>query len=118
MAPEQPLRNLLTALADDVRLEMVRRLATTAGDQPCDALYDEIAKSTASYHFTTLREAGLIEQYRHEGRKLNRLRRDEADAIAPGLLDAVVAAVVRGRSQADAAPRMITTLDDKTVDPG
>ena len=86
------LRDILAALADDVRLEMICRLATAAEDQPCGALYEDIAKSTASYHFALLREVGLIEQYQRNGRKMNRLRRDGVDAVAPGLLASVVAA--------------------------
>lgn len=86
------LRDVLSALADDIRLEIVRRLATATDDQPCGVLYEGIAKSTASYHFTLLRDAGLIEQYQRNGRKMNRLRQAEIEALAPGLLAAVVTA--------------------------
>ncbi|MGY4720284.1 ArsR/SmtB family transcription factor [Naumannella huperziae] len=83
---------VLHALGDPVRLEMVGRLADRGEPQPCGALYDDIAKSTASYHFRLLREAGLIEQYAEGGRTLNVLARAEADRRAPGVLESVLAA--------------------------
>ena len=57
------LEDVLQALADPVRLEMVRRLAAAELALPCGALYENVAKSTASYHFAMLRESGLVEQY-------------------------------------------------------
>ena len=80
---------VLQALADPVRLEMVRRLRAADEDLGCGALYDDLPKSTASYHFGVLRNSGLIEQYDVRGRRLNRLLASEVDELAPGLLDAV-----------------------------
>ena len=57
------LDGVLQALADPVRLGMVQRLAASAQDLACGGLYENVAKSTASYHFAMLRESGLIEQY-------------------------------------------------------
>jgi DNA-binding transcriptional ArsR family regulator len=86
------LQDVLAALADPVRLEMVRRLA--ASDEPvaCGLLYEGIGKSTASHHFKTLREAGLTERVVVGGQIHQRLRRDEVDAVFPGVLDSIVAA--------------------------
>jgi len=70
---------------------MVRRLRDAGTDQACAALYDDLPKSTASYHFATLRACGLIEQHTAGGRRLNRLRAHELDRLAPGLLDIVLA---------------------------
>jgi DNA-binding transcriptional ArsR family regulator len=51
-------------------------------------------KSTSTHHFRVLRDAGLI-RTRHVGKtRLSSLRRDEFDERFPGLLDAVLAAVV------------------------
>ncbi len=85
-----PLAVALHALADPVRLEMVRTLANSA-TLTCMATCPTIPKSTLSNHFRILRGAGLVrtEQEGREGR--NMLRRDEFDARFPGLLDAVLA---------------------------
>lgn len=87
------LDRLLYALGDPVRLEMVRRLAGAGEPQPCGALYEGIAKSTASHHFKVLREEGLIVQHTAGQRLLNQLRRREIDEAAPGVLDAILGVV-------------------------
>lgn len=85
------LPEVLYALGDPVRLQIVRTLAST-GETCCSgAMCDgEIAKSTRTHHLNILREAGVIAT-RKEGRnRLNRLCREELDAAFPGLLDAVL----------------------------
>ena len=89
------LEGVLQALADPVRLEMVRRLAAADLALPCGGLYDDVAKSTASYHFAMLRESGLIEQYVEGNRKMNRLRVAEVDTALPGVLTSILAATPR-----------------------
>jgi len=89
--PVAGVQQLLGALADPVRLEMVRRLTNAGAAMPCGRLYDGINKSTASHHFTILRAAGLIERLVVDGHVVQRLRVEEVDAAVPGLLDAVVA---------------------------
>ncbi|CAN5493346.1 helix-turn-helix domain-containing protein [soil metagenome] len=97
--PEYPthsvagVQQVLAALADPVRLEMVRRLAGTGEPMPCSHLYDDISKSTASHHFKTLREAGLTERSMQAGQSCQRLRLDEVDAALPGVLSAVRGAI-------------------------
>jgi DNA-binding transcriptional ArsR family regulator len=85
------VQQVLAALADPVRLEMVRRLRNAGSPMPCARLYDVINKSTATHHFKILREAGLTERLVVDGQTLQRLRTDEVDAAVPGLLDSVVA---------------------------
>jgi DNA-binding transcriptional ArsR family regulator len=85
------VQQVLAALADPVRLEMVRRLRNAGSPLPCARLYDVINKSTATHHFKILREAGLTERLVADGQTLQRLRADEVDAAVPGLLDSVVA---------------------------
>lgn len=90
---ENPVGNvqqLLAALADPVRLEMVRRLRNADAPMPCALLYDGINKSTATHHFKILREAGLTERLVVDGHTHQRLRTDRVDAAVPGLLDAIV----------------------------
>jgi DNA-binding transcriptional ArsR family regulator len=84
------MQKLLSALADPVRLEVVRRLKAAGGPVQCAALYDGINKSTATHHFKILREAGLTERVVIDGLTHQRLRVDDVNDAAPGLLDAVV----------------------------
>jgi DNA-binding transcriptional ArsR family regulator len=92
VSPVGTLQQVLAALADPVRLEMVRRMA--AADRPvaCSELYEGINKSTASHHFKTLREAGLTERVVLGGQTHQRLRLHEVEDALPGVLTAVVAA--------------------------
>jgi DNA-binding transcriptional ArsR family regulator len=83
------LANVLYALGDPVRLEIVKRLATM-GEQPCGALDFAIAKSTMSHHFKILRESGVIYCRKEGTQHMNSLRREDLDARFPGLLDAVL----------------------------
>ena len=84
------VQQVLAALADPVRLEVVRRLHNAGTPLPCAQLYDVINKSTATHHFKILREAGLTERTVVGGQTLQRLRTDEVDAAVPGLLNSVV----------------------------
>jgi DNA-binding transcriptional ArsR family regulator len=84
------VQQVLAALADPVRLEMVRRLRNAGSPMPCARLYDGINKSTATHHFKILREAGLTERLVVDGQTHQRLRTEQVDAAVPGLLDSVV----------------------------
>ena len=83
------LSAVLQALADPIRRSIVARLARE-GEVPCGGFGLSVSKSTTTYHFRVLREAGVIEQTEQGNRKLNTLRRDEIDARFPGLLEAVL----------------------------
>lgn len=89
--PVAPIHQVLGALQDPVRLEMVRRLHNAGGPVKCAALYDGINKSTATHHFNILRDAGLIERQPVEGHTHQRLRVEDVNAAIPGLLGSVVA---------------------------
>jgi len=84
------VQQVLAALADPVRLEMIRRLHNASSPMPCAQLYDVINKSTATHHFKILREAGLTERTVVDGQTLQRLRTEQVDAAVPGLLSSVV----------------------------
>jgi|UniRef100_UPI0040487F06 ArsR family transcriptional regulator, arsenate/arsenite/antimonite-responsive transcriptional repressor len=74
-------RQLLKALADPVRLQVVQALA--GGERcVCDLTGDlELAQSKLSFHLKVMREAGLIEA-RVEGRWIYyRLRREALDGL-------------------------------------
>ncbi|MEV5574770.1 transcriptional regulator [Spirillospora sp. NPDC052269] len=86
-----PLIVALAALADPIRLAMVRELSGMEEWQlTCGAFDVPVGKAARSHHFAVLREAGVIEQ-RDEGPcRVNRLRRPEFDERFPGLLDLVL----------------------------
>jgi DNA-binding transcriptional ArsR family regulator len=85
------LTGVLHALADPVRLEIVRALATR-GECRCGAIELPVTKSTRTHHFRVLRESGVIEQHPDGTALVNRLRRGELDDRFPGLLDSVLSA--------------------------
>jgi DNA-binding transcriptional ArsR family regulator len=93
--PVAGIQQLLSALQDPVRLEMVRRLADAGGEAQCKLLYDGVGKSTAAHHFKILREAGITQRLTVEGTVHQRLRVDDVADAAPGLLEAVIGAVHR-----------------------
>ncbi|NJP47907.1 helix-turn-helix domain-containing protein [Streptomyces sp. PRB2-1] len=86
-----PLLAALSALADPVRLRLVRELALSEEwSRSCGSFDVPVGKAALSHHFATLRAAGLVEQRDAGPRRLNRLRRAEFDARFPGLLDLVL----------------------------
>jgi len=85
------IETALTALADPVRLSIVRRVAGRADwELPCGSFEVGVGKATLSHHFGVLREAGLVEQRDEGARRTVRLRRAEYDERFPGLLDLVL----------------------------
>ena len=84
------LPDVLHALSDPQRLEIVRRLADSDAPCPCGSIELGVAKSTMTHHYRVLRESGVIRQERHGTSKLTELRREDLDARFPGLLDAVL----------------------------
>lgn len=88
------ITTLLHALGDPVRLELIRALAAAEDPISCGGFQVAVTKSTLSYHFRVLRDAGIIDQTSEGVRKLTTLRRRELDAAYPGLLDSVLRASV------------------------
>lgn len=84
-----PVTTVLAALADDVRLQIVRALAE-GGQFACSTFEFGVSKATRSHHLKVLREAGLTRTRVAGTSRLVRLRRDELDRLYPGLLDAVL----------------------------
>jgi DNA-binding transcriptional ArsR family regulator len=82
---------VLRALADPTRLEIVRILAAErSGELACGAFGLDASKQNLSHHFRVLREAGIIRS-RDEGRnRYTSLRRADLEARFPGLLGAVL----------------------------
>ncbi|HVC21916.1 MAG TPA: metalloregulator ArsR/SmtB family transcription factor [Candidatus Dormibacteraeota bacterium] len=92
IGPVADIATVLQAMADPVRLAMVRSLASN--DEPicCGSFQVPVTKSTLSHHLRVLREAGLIEQRSEGTRRLTTLRRAEIDAAFPGLVETLVRA--------------------------
>ena len=88
------LVTVLHALADPVRLEIVRQLAGcgTIGELSCGQIEVPVTKSTASHHLKTLSSAGITLEREVGTAKFIRLRRAELDSRFPGLLDSVLRA--------------------------
>lgn len=89
------LENVLHALADPIRMRMVRELATADGGLSCSAFGVPVSASTATYHFRVLRESGVIRQVYKGTAKVSRLRRDDLAELFPGLLDSMLEASTR-----------------------
>ncbi|MFF3452053.1 ArsR/SmtB family transcription factor [Streptomyces sp. NPDC002667] len=88
---EVPVLTALAALADPVRLQIVRELAgSTEWSRACGSFDVPVGKAALSHHFAVLRGAGLVEQRDEGPRRVNRLRRREFEARFPGLLALVL----------------------------
>ncbi|MFI9597625.1 ArsR/SmtB family transcription factor [Nonomuraea sp. NPDC052265] len=87
------LVEVLRALADPVRLDLVLRL-DRMGEDFCNAIGAEIDvhQTTLSHHYRVLREAGVTWTKVQGRSRLVRLRREDLDALFPGLLDSVLSA--------------------------
>ncbi|AWT41659.1 MULTISPECIES: ArsR/SmtB family transcription factor [Streptomyces] len=89
------LEAVLHALSDPMRLRIVRDLARDEDELSCSYFDLPVTKSTTTHHFRVLREAGVIRQVYRGTAKMNGLRRDDLDALFPGLLDALLDAAGR-----------------------
>jgi DNA-binding transcriptional ArsR family regulator len=88
---EVPLLTALSAVADPVRIELIRELAGSPDwTRSCGSFDVPVGKAAKSHHFAVLRGAGLVEQRDEGPKRVNRLRREEFDARFPGLLDLVL----------------------------
>ena len=88
---EIQLPDVLHALSDPVRLQIVRALADQE-EQSCSAVEASVSKSTLSHHFKVLREAGLTHTRVNGTHRYVSLRAQDLDARFPGLLESVLEA--------------------------
>ena len=86
---ELELADVLHALSDPVRLEIVRVLADQK-ERPCSAVEAKVAKSTLSHHFKVLREAGITFTRANGTHRLVTLRTDDLEERFPGLISSVL----------------------------
>lgn len=101
--PVPDVTTVLAALADPVRMAIVRSLAESHDPRCCGSMELPVTKSTLSHHVKVLRDAGIIEQRCEGTRKLTWLRRADLDAAYPGLLDSILRAVATAPESATAA---------------
>ena len=87
---ELELVDVLQALGDPVRLQIVRILDQADGAIACHEIGLPVAKSTGSHHLKVLREAGVVRAQADGTRRYYTLRRDDLEERFPGLLDSVL----------------------------
>lgn len=90
--PVAEIGEILQALADPMRLAIVRDLAKCpdSGEKSCGVFDLPVTKPTLTHHFKTLKYAGLIGARMEGTRKMIHLRREAIEAVYPGLLDSVL----------------------------
>jgi DNA-binding transcriptional ArsR family regulator len=91
---ELDVGTILAALSDPHRRRIVVALmAEPAGtERTCTSFALPVSKSTSTFHFRVLREAGLTYDLSYGNRRGVSLRRADVDARFPGLLDAIASA--------------------------
>ncbi|MFF0461472.1 ArsR/SmtB family transcription factor [Streptomyces mexicanus] len=89
------LEGVLHALSDPLRLQIVRELDRAGRELSCSCFDLPVTKSTTTHHFRVLREAGVIRQVYRGTAKMNDVRRDDLDALFPGLVASVLDAAAR-----------------------
>lgn len=84
------LTEILYALADPTRLEIVGLLATAGKKLTCGEIDLNRPKSSMSHHFKILRSAGLVETVVEGTEHMNSLRLSEIENKFPGVLNSVL----------------------------
>lgn len=84
--PPADMAEVLKALGDPIRLEIVRQMAVGGGHVACTDLESslDVSKSTISYHIKVLHHAGLVNVSK-DGRWYHyELRTESLEAAIPG----------------------------------
>jgi DNA-binding transcriptional ArsR family regulator len=99
-APEMTqvqLVDVLRAVADPIRLQIVRLLADGEPHSKSGPEWEfDVQKSTLSHHFKALREAGVTLTIVSGRTHAIQLRKRELDERFPGLIDALLASGATG----------------------
>lgn len=87
------LVRVLSALADPVRLELVRSLAEVREPLSCavDRFDVEVTAATLSHHWKVLRDSGITTTFASGRNRLVQLRTTDLESRFPGLLGAILA---------------------------
>jgi DNA-binding transcriptional ArsR family regulator len=86
------LTDIMYALADPTRMEIVALLAKAGRKMTCGELHLNRPKSSMSHHFKILRSAGIVETAIEGTEHMNSLRLEEIEQKFPGVLPAVLKA--------------------------
>jgi DNA-binding transcriptional ArsR family regulator len=86
------VETVLQALGEPVRLQIVRALADNPQGVACGEIELPVTASTRAHHLRTLREAGVLSTHTEGTRRISTLRREDLDALYPGLLTGILSA--------------------------
>ena len=86
------VETVLQALGEPVRLQIVRALADNPQGVACGEIELPVTASTRAHHLRTLREAGVLSTHTDGTRRISTLRREDLDALYPGLLTGILSA--------------------------
>jgi DNA-binding transcriptional ArsR family regulator len=86
------LVTVLAALADPIRLTLMREMYARPGPADCSAVAEgvEVGPPTISHHYRVLREAGLTTTTVEGRRRVVTIRHDDLESRFPGLLAAAL----------------------------
>lgn len=87
------LTDIMYALADPTRLEIIALLAKAGRKLTCGEINLNRPKSSMSHHFKILRGAGLVQTLIEGTEHMNSLRLEEIELKYPGVLNAVLKAL-------------------------
>ncbi|GAA1609034.1 helix-turn-helix transcriptional regulator [Kribbella sancticallisti] len=86
------VESVLQALGEPVRLQIIRALADAPQGIACGDIELPVTASTRAHHLRTLREAGVLSTRTDGTRRISTLRREDLDALYPGLLTGILSA--------------------------
>lgn len=92
---EVELEDVMYALSDPARVEIVRRIAKAGRPMPCGDLTGDRPKSSMSHHFKILRDSGIIRTDVDGKEHLNSLRSSEIEKRFPGVLKSILKHLAR-----------------------
>ncbi len=87
------LANVLYALGDQTRLQIVKNMANR--ELSCSEVGLDKLKSTLSYHYKMLREAGIIRTRIEGTQRFMSLRRDDLNSRFPGFMDTILVSLTK-----------------------
>jgi len=89
---EVRLDQVTSVLSEPIRLTILQKLLKHSDewDHPCAWFGFDRPKSTLSYHYKVLREAGLITQRQYGLERRSRVRMDEVKERFPGLIELIL----------------------------
>ncbi|HEC74809.1 MAG TPA: ArsR family transcriptional regulator, partial [Methylophaga aminisulfidivorans] len=84
------LTDIMYALADPTRMEIVTLLANAGRQLTCSEIDLNRPKSTMSHHFKILRSAGMVETIVNGTEHMNSIRMEEIEQKFPGVLSSIL----------------------------